>query len=37
MKLSVDKQSKMPLYLQLRDSVKYYISTGGTCLAGRSG
>lgn len=28
MKLSVDKQSKVPLYLQLRDSVKYYISTG---------
>jgi DNA-binding transcriptional regulator YhcF (GntR family) len=24
----VDKQSKVPLYLQLRDSVKYYISTG---------
>lgn len=28
MKLSVDKQSRVPLYLQLRDSVKYYISTG---------
>lgn len=28
MKLSVDKHSKVPLYLQLRDSVKYYISTG---------
>lgn len=28
MRLSVDKQSKVPLYLQLRDSVKYYISTG---------
>jgi DNA-binding transcriptional regulator YhcF (GntR family) len=28
LKLSVDKQSRVPLYLQLRDSVKYYISTG---------
>jgi len=28
LRLSVDKQSRVPLYLQLRDSVKYYISTG---------
>jgi DNA-binding transcriptional regulator YhcF (GntR family) len=28
MRLSVNKLSKVPLYLQLRDSVKYYISTG---------
>lgn len=28
MRIAVDKQSKVPLYLQLKDSVKYYISTG---------
>ncbi|MGH9901474.1 MAG: GntR family transcriptional regulator [Pyrinomonadaceae bacterium] len=26
--LSVDKESKVPLYLQLKDQIKYYISTG---------